>query len=183
MITMTNERDNNAIEVTQDEINQVNASVTALNKIHLFMLSETSKGRVLKYKRALNKANRIGDMAPVVKLAIDELADADISLDIADIFANAVRDKINERGAIEESPKTIREMRERKVEEQGHRCATCGDWIDVNNSHLAHILPKKVVGNTLGEVNLQATCARCNRHNATNHDAKEFLIAYKRNHK
>lgn len=178
MITLTNERD---IAISHEEVFQHDCAIKALNVIHFLMGSNTNKGQFLQFKRALDRANQVGNMAPVAQKIIEYVTNVEVDLEIADIYANAIRDKINERGVIYVD---YTKVKERRVIEQGGKCANrlCHNRITADTAHVGHIIPKKVVGNTLGEDNIQAICPTCNRKNHTNYDIVEFIVNRKLNH-
>ena len=178
-MTMTNER---GIIVSNEEIFQHECAVNALNIIHCLMASDTNKGQFLRYRRALNRANQAGDMAPVVQKIIEYVKGVEVDLEVADIYANAFRDKINERGVIFEDYTNVKE---RKLIEQGGKCANplCNNVLTPKTAQVGHIIPKKIVGNTLGEDNIQAVCQCCNAHNTTNFNVRDFIINYKMGHR
>ena len=172
---MTNFANARDIVVPMEEIFQHECALTALNKIHFLMGSVTNKGQFLRFKKPLNKANQDGDMAPIVQEIIRFASGFEVDLEIADVYANAVRDKINERGIIEVD---YTDEKERKLIQQGGKCANplCFNTLTKETAQVGHIIPKKLVGNTLGENNIQAVCPCCNAKNTTNYDVRDFII-------
>lgn len=69
-------------------------------------------------------------------------------------------------------------VRERKLVENNNRCNICGKPISLSNSELDHIIPWSLVGDELGESNLQMLCMDCNRRKSKNvtYNLKMFLI-------
>ena len=69
-------------------------------------------------------------------------------------------------------------VRSRKLTEQKSRCNICGRPIAIHNSELDHIIPWAMVGDELGENNLQMLCTDCNRRKSKNvtYNLKMFLI-------
>lgn len=69
-------------------------------------------------------------------------------------------------------------VRVKKLLENGGRCNICGKPITVTNSELDHIIPWSLVGDELGETNLQMLCMDCNRRKSKNvtYNLKMFLI-------
>lgn len=69
-------------------------------------------------------------------------------------------------------------VRIRKLVGQNNRCLICGRPITINNSELDHIIPWSMVGDELGEDNLQMLCTDCNRRKSKNvtYNLKMFLI-------
>lgn len=70
-------------------------------------------------------------------------------------------------------------IRNRILAEQNYQCNICGRHITVNNSELDHIIPWSMVGDELGEENLQMLCKDCNRRKSKNvtYNLKMFLIS------
>ena len=168
-----NERD---IVVTDMEIFQHERAMEALVKIHCKMCSPTSKGEYLQFKRAINKANRIGNLAPVAQKVIEYAIDREVDLGVADIYANAIRNKIAEIPVVDVDFSNIKKLR---LREQGGKCAICGGHLEEKDVQAGHIIPKQLVGNTLGDDNIQAVCRHCNSHNRVHYNVRDFIVNYK----
>ena len=69
-------------------------------------------------------------------------------------------------------------VRERLLLKQTDRCNICGREIQSYSSEIDHIIPFALVGDELGEENLQLLCIDCNRRksNDITYNLKMFLI-------
>lgn len=68
--------------------------------------------------------------------------------------------------------------REEKLIRQEYSCNICKTKINIDNSELDHIIPWVLVGDELGNNNLQMLCKECNRRKSKNYiyNLKMFLI-------
>ena len=69
-------------------------------------------------------------------------------------------------------------VKNRILHYQNNECNICSKRIDLSNSELDHIIPFSMVGDELGEDNLQMLCTECNRRksNSVVYNLRMFLI-------
>lgn len=126
-------------------------------------------------KQVQNRLRASDNQVLTVKRIVHETTDCSLSDEEAFRVLNYVIAhfrKKNRRVPYDDS------VRIRKLVEQNSRCHICGKPITINNSELDHIIPWSMVGDELGEDNLQMLCTDCNRRKSKNvtYNLKMFLI-------
>jgi CRISPR/Cas system Type II protein with McrA/HNH and RuvC-like nuclease domain len=122
-----------------------------------------------------NRLRQSANQKAVIKNIVFDLMKCHISDEESEIILGWVKAYFNKKELRINYEDSIKN---RILKNQNYECNICGRTIELDSSELDHIIPFSMVGDELGEKNLQMLCIDCNRRksNSVVYNLRMFLI-------